>query len=226
MQFVWAGDRHLKNTKLVFTIKTEIECDSLSICAVDFYRVFVDDILVAFGPARTAAGFSRVKKIKLNGQKNIKIEVLAYNEYSFACDKQLPFFGATLEKGEKTVYSTTDFLCSCEVAFDRKTPRYSSQRGFVEKYDLTKTAIEKLTTYIVDAPKIINELEDYCDYSQISFEHISDSVFYGSDNYAEPEWMNRKEFKLEEGAFSIENDFIKELKKGYFCKDFCLKNCE
>ena len=224
MQFVWAGNRKLKNTKLVFSIKTEIECDCLKICAADFFRVLADGDLIAFGPARTAAGFSRVKEIKLCGQKEIRVEVLGYNDFCFACDKQFPFFGAVIEKNGEEIYSTADFSCGVERSFDRKTPRYSSQRGFVEKSDLNKKTVKKLKVYEVDAPQIIDEVQDYCDYSQIGFICAKEGLFYGFTNYATPEWPKRKEFKADRGCFNIEKEFINEIKKGYHCKDYYLNN--
>lgn len=61
MQFVWAGDRQAVNQQKNFYITLEKQVDRLEICAVDNYQVCVDGKFLAYGPERTAAGYSRKK---------------------------------------------------------------------------------------------------------------------------------------------------------------------
>ena len=79
MKFVWAGDRHKKNSELIFTFLPKTECDLLVLNAVDYFRVFVDGEFTCFGPERTASGYSRTARIKLSSPKKIEIRVLGYN---------------------------------------------------------------------------------------------------------------------------------------------------
>jgi len=85
MEFIWAGNRIQKNVRLVFELELREQCEQLKVYAADFYRIFVDGIFIAYGPDRTAAGYSRVKTVALSGAKNLQIEVAGYNIPCYAC---------------------------------------------------------------------------------------------------------------------------------------------
>jgi hypothetical protein len=59
MDFIWAGDRKAINQQKNFYITLKKRVDRIEICAVDNYQVFVDGKFFAYGPERTAAGYSR-----------------------------------------------------------------------------------------------------------------------------------------------------------------------
>lgn len=79
MKYVWGGDRALKNTELWFSLKINSSCDMLRVSAVDFFQVFVDGTLRAFGPERAPAGFSRIKTVDVKNASEILIKVVEYN---------------------------------------------------------------------------------------------------------------------------------------------------
>ena len=106
MKFIWAGTREKKNSRLIFELTLKKECDTLTLCAADFYRVFFDGVFQCYGPERTAAGYSRKKVLSLKGVKQIRIEVAAYNVRCYVCDYQLPFFGAELTKDNQLIYNS------------------------------------------------------------------------------------------------------------------------
>ena len=71
MRYVWAGERTQKNTQLIFSLTINASCDTLCVSAVDFFQVFADGKLCAFGPERAPAGFSRIKKIDIKKNSGV-----------------------------------------------------------------------------------------------------------------------------------------------------------
>ena len=63
MQFIWGGDRKEQYSRRVFSIFLKQKCDKLILCAVDFYRVYLDGKFTCYGPERTAKGYSRKREI-------------------------------------------------------------------------------------------------------------------------------------------------------------------
>lgn len=226
MKFVWAGRRNLINTKLVFELVLKKECDVLKVCAADFFRVLIDGKFICYGPSRTAAGYSRIKEINIpTGAKRLIVEVLGYNVSCFCCDRQLPFFGAEALSLGSVVYSTCDFTCGRDLSYDRNVSKYSSQRGFVEKYDLNKRGVKPVKPYGVKAPVIIDGLKETSDYGGIDFSRGESLPFNGFRNVIKPNWMDRKEFFTVKKPFDFDADFIDLVDKGgYTFNDFKLKS--
>ena len=226
MEFIWAGNRIQKNVRLVFELELREQCEQLKVYAADFYRIFVDGIFIAYGPDRTAAGYSRVKTVALSGAKNLQIEVAGYNIPCYACDFQPPFFSAELFCGEKRVYGARDFTCKKKGWFVSDTPRYSGQRGFVEVCDFYKEEEETLTIYEVEAPKLLDGVETICDYKSYAFQRISEGSFLGFHKICVPEFTTRKtpEYIVSGQGFDVEKNFLEETKKGGFKEiNFALK---
>ena len=78
MDFVWAGERQKINTMLHFSLQREELKGVLTICAVDFYKIYIDGKFVSYGPERTAAGYSVARQLSLNNAKRIDIIVSYY----------------------------------------------------------------------------------------------------------------------------------------------------
>lgn len=115
---------------------------SLSITAVDFYRVSVNGCFVGFGPARTAGGYARVDTYDLSayhraeGEQEIVIEVAGYHCGSLSTVRQDSFLVAELlADGEPIKYTGRDFACYENRKRVRKVERFSAQRHFGEIYD-------------------------------------------------------------------------------------------
>lgn len=222
MKFVWAGKRRLKNTKLVFLLDVKKDCNLLRVCAADFFRIFGDDKFLAFGPDRTAAGYSVVKELQIQGIKSIRIEVTGYNVNSYACDRQFPFFAAETLNGGNIVYTTDNFLCFRDLSFDEKTQRFSPQRGFIEKYDFRKKKLKGIKTYGVSAPQILSAKKDVCSYERMKFEFIGQGRFEGVPDVCKLKWLKKKGYRTCFLRFDTDKDFIKKTKEGYFFKYFKL----
>lgn len=213
MNFVWAGNREKKNTELIFSIQNNSNADMLTVCAVDFFRIYLDGEFVSFGPERTASGYSVKREISVLGAKKIEVAVNAYNVSCYSCDKQLPFFGAELKKGEKTVATTKDFACENNDARRTDVPRYSYQRGFVEVYDLTKGRTP-LETYSVQAPVILNGIGDNADYSKVTPKFISEKQFNGFDKVSDAFFEKMPLYLTDEGSFEVKKDFVEKVSNG------------
>lgn len=218
MEFIWAGDREQKNLRLTFELSGIENCDTLIVNAVDFYRIFVDGVFVEYGPDRTAAGYSRQKTVKLNGAKNLQIEVASYNVVCYACDRQLPFFGAELYSNGKCVYKTTDFTAKKYGYVVNDVQRFSPQRGFVEYYNFFNNEVEVLTPYFVDAPTIIGAVGTTYNYPKYLFTEVSSGKFLGFDSDTNPEFNSRDSsyFTISENGFNVTRDFVEKTKNGEY----------
>ncbi len=214
MDFIWAGDRQAVNQQKNFYITLKKQVDRIEICAVDNYQVWIDGKFVAYGPERTAAGYSRKKVLFLDGANFIEIKVIAHGVPTYMCDFQLPFFGAELYSDKKLVYTSKDFSCRVDLLRDEKVCRYSRQRGFVEKQTLAENAWVEVETYAVDAPIILNGSGDTANYQTLAFEKIEEKDFTGFEVIAKPWWVEIPEYVTPEGHYSVEKDFL-SLKEGY-----------
>lgn len=221
MKFVWAGDRHKKNSELIFTFLPKTECDLLVLNAVDYFRVFVDGEFTCFGPERTASGYSRTARIKLSSPKKIEIRVLGYNMQCYSVDLQLPFFGAEIYNNGEKIADSGDFLC--ETALGRMTdvPHFSFQRGFIEVSDLTVTerVVEEL--YPVDAPVVIDGVGDTANYQTEQFAYLGEKTFEGFDGVNGGWWLNNEGYDSTENGFKIKEDFLDKV-NGLNCTEYML----
>ncbi len=202
MNYVWGLNRAEKNSRLVFAIEPKEACDVLRIVAADFYQVFADGQLVSYGPQRTAAGYAYARSINIANIKTIEIKVIAYNVPTYACDLQLPYFGAELLYKGKAIYATEDFECFTEYSRTVEMPRYSCQRGFVEGYDFTRAGKIKVETVSVPPPVEEDEnVGDVASYAEIPFEKTCCKPFDGFSSVKSPLWWERQKDKY----FAFEN---------------------
>lgn len=121
---------------------------TLKITGASAYRVYINDILVHYGPARTAGGYARVDIVPLcdsiiKDKNQIKIEAVNYhcNSYSFVC--QTGFIQAEIVSGDEVVVATgCDFKAFRVNARIQNVMRYSIQRCFTEVWDTSITDTE------------------------------------------------------------------------------------
>ncbi|MBR3805201.1 MAG: hypothetical protein IKJ14_07635 [Clostridia bacterium] len=223
MKFAWAGNREKKNTLICFELKTETNCDALKLSAVDFYQVYLDEKFVSYGPERTSAGYSRLREISLNGAKHIQIFVSAYNTDCYACDRQLPFFGAQVLSGDRVVYDTFDFDCKNYLNKLRKVPKYSSQRGFTEWYDYSVSDIENLTLYEVESPILLGGLGDTSKYVNYPLQKSSSGVFEDFDVISKEDFEILQRHRVSEDILLTDVDFLGAIQnKAYNAVDYKL----
>ncbi len=223
MNFIWPKNREEENVRYNFTLQTDGACDTLTVCAADSYQIFLDGKFVRFGPKRTAEGFARPDTLPLNGAKQIEVRVSGYNINCYSVDRQLPYFAAEVKKGESVLFTSEHFTCTKSNARLQKMPRYSRQRGFVEGYDFTKTGEQTVETCAVQAPKLIEEVKDYCDYAVLPFQTLKKGEFQGFAGIGRAWWENHREFGHKEGYFHAIKDFAEEVANGYLFYDFTLE---
>ncbi len=207
MEFIWTN-YYEKNQQLIFELKVSKKCDKLVICAADFYQLFINDKFVAFGPTRTATGYAIPRTFELSSAKKIVIKVLGYNVRSYACDLQSPFFSTEVFDQTKVVYSSKDFSCYINLSRKINMPKFSSQRGFTEGYDLTANQIKEIKTQAVNTPKILEAQKDRATYKHLKFDFINKKSFEGFDQIITPYWMNNGDFAYTPDQFNIERDFL------------------
>ncbi len=226
MEFIWAGERNAKNRTLVFSMdlskyKNFEKALTLNVCAVDFYWVFANGELISYGPSRAPAGFVRARTIDLSDAEKLEILVSAYNVdvSCYACDIQLPFFGAEILCDGKTVAGSYDFTCRIFSERVEKAPYYGFQRGYVQLYDYTNVKKEPIATYAVEAPTILGEGKDTADYKIAELSFLSKKPFSGFDKVLETWWETYPEYALSTDHFDVHKDFIEETLNGNYIAD-------
>ena len=219
MKFVWGKTTNQLNQRLEFTINLEKNCDTLVVCAVDFYQVYLDGNLTSYGPSRTASGYARKRIIPLNEVKTVTIKTASYGVRCYSCDLQAPFFSAEILNKGKVVYKTQDFTCRENSSVVVDVPKYSGQRGFIEYFDLTNPQLKQVETYTVKSPKILNAGEDFADYLKLRFEKTVDGEFNGFSDY------NKSELTCDriESSFNVKQEIIEKNWSGYKYQDYELK---
>ena len=225
MDFVWIKNREETNQNLVFSLDIKRPCDTLCLCAVDGYCVYLDGELCSYGPNFTVAGYSRKKVIPIKGVKKIEIKVVSYGVGNYVCDLQAPFFGAEVSSNGQIVYYSKDFTCRKDSCRLQSVPRFSRQRGFIEAYDFRKGVGETIEVYPVQAPVILDGLDEFCDYNRVEFTKYAEGVFTGYDSMRTPWWTRNvyeKMFCPATVDWKMKEDFLDKLPFGYFAPDYKL----
>lgn len=143
MNAIWAkGLLDARNITLTFQYTLTPKADTkLTLAASNLYRLFVDGVLVGYGPARAAHGYSRLDKYDLAkwaGQKvTIAIDVHSANVNSFYVVDEHPFFAAEITENDTTIATAADFTAYRMTERVQKVRRFSFQRTFTEIYHLT-----------------------------------------------------------------------------------------
>ena len=222
MNYVWIKDREKQNTIIYFSLKLDKSPCTLNISAVDFYQVFSDGKLITYGPSRTASGYSRLRQVNLKNTTELVIKISGYNCNSFCCDRQLPFFGAEIVKDGKVIKTTNDFTCYEYTGNNTDSPKYSSQRGYVELFDLVIPKLIPLETIPVSAPVLLENGEDTASYKKINFKFIKKSIFNGfNKTTVDLYWKDKEDAR--EGLIKFDVLGYIEKLKGLVQYDYKLK---
>jgi len=207
MQTVWAKNK-LKdyNIRLFFQLKLK-RADRIELIASDFYRLFINDEFIGYGPAKAAEKFARKDTYRLDSYENfvITVEVLCYNIPSYSIASGNPMFGAEIFVNDKIIADTKEFACYEVNDYVRKTQKYSFQRGFSEKYRMSedrrdfyngKTALSRLELVDVACPVILDRGVPYPDYKKI----IPDKVETGNVRLDENAKLWYESWQMENNA--------------------------
>ena len=219
MKHVWAKTNQKFEIKVYFKYRLTKDCNILSLSAGPFYTVFFDGKLVSYGPERTAEGFSRIRNIHIpKGTKEIKVLVLSYGCPSLDTDFFEPFFGAELYYKDQIVATADNFLAFESSKHDNRSFKYSFQRGFGERFNLSNINEQQLITYEVENPTLIGGIGDTCLYKEQKFNHKKEFIFKGFDSVKIPNYLKDNDHP-EFYSFNVEKEFVDEI-NGYICNEY------
>ena len=206
----------------------------VKITASSFYKLYVNDTFVAFGPARTAKGYARVDRFELssydNGKQNqIRIEVVGYNCSSYYTPKQPSFVICEIEKDDEViVYTGRNFLAYVMNGYIQKTRRFSGQRCFTEVKDFR---FENTPVRLAEVPSpiFLDRVVPYPSYNKINTDKILSGGVFIFDSNADTnawkfdggnaeDWGFFDEEKLDYSPFT----FVKSLKQTKTFEGGCL----
>lgn len=144
-QPIWAkGRENEKNCELAFLFPFNGSAPTtVAISASSIYRLWVNGVFVAAGPARTAHGYFRVDELNLTAflkpeHNVVAVEVVCFNINSYDTLDQPAFLTAEFARSGQVIAYTGGGMVQI---FDRgqriqKVQRYSYQRAFAEAYRL------------------------------------------------------------------------------------------
>lgn len=141
---IWAKERENEmNCELAFRAAISGAEAVLRLTASSIYRVWVNGVFVAAGPARAAHGFYRVDEFPITPYLKLKwntlvIEVVAYNVNSYDTLDQPGFLTAEVIQNGVVVAATGNDSFAVFDLHERiqRIQRYSFQRAFGEAYRL------------------------------------------------------------------------------------------
>ncbi len=111
---------------------------SVSVNASNIYKLYIDNKLLGYGPARAAHGYSRTDEYSFKAEGDslrITVEVVSYQVNSYYLIMEEPFFDCSISVNASAVASSKDFICYHLNDRIQKVQRYSFQRPFVESYN-------------------------------------------------------------------------------------------
>ena len=143
---VWAQDRAMeKNFELAFRTVLPRGGYKLFLAASSIYRIWVNGVFTAAGPARAPHGHYRVDEYSLEGflskeENVIVIEVVGYNVNTYDTLDQPSFLTAEIRLGAQAqAWTGEDGIPVYDLRQRvQDAPRYSFQRAFAEAYTLSR----------------------------------------------------------------------------------------
>lgn len=222
MDFLWAENKKEFNDELVFTYNVLSPCDSMELCAADFFRVYADGKLISYGPERTEKGYARKRRVTLpHAVKELVVKVLYYGVKNYTCVYQEPYFGAVIYNGKEVVANTDGFTVTRSKSRRISAPKYSNQRGFLEIYDYKNDGVESVAVKSVPAPVLVDGIGDTADYQEESMALIGKSVFNGFDEINKLWWENNVKKVIGEIDYDVVLDMAQKA-IGFNAYDFTL----
>ena len=158
MKKVWSrsigGEKNI-SAAFVYTCKNHPEL-TLRLAASNVYQVYVNGEFCAYGPLRTAHGYSNLREYAVDvpeetAEVQLTVIVAAYCINSFYTVDEEPFFAAEVCAGGQCIADTFDFKMYRLDDRRQKVHRYSYQRTFVESYHLDGRR-EKLFSGVFEYP--------------------------------------------------------------------------
>ncbi len=187
---IWAkGKSQEMNTFVVFkTCIGNKKNAEIHIAGTCFYRVYVDNQFLCFGPARAASGYVREDVIMLPNDmvsREVVIEAVGYYCKSISTVMQPSCLIAEIRCGENVIASTgKDFLVYLPGSKLQKVERYSAQRHFTEIWDFTENKGALLPECETDVeianeqPVVLERKAPYPLYSDIKLPQIRNKGIY------------------------------------------------
>ena len=159
---IWVTGKS-KEKNVFMVLETEVSGTSsaeLHIAGTCFYRVYVNDEFLCFGPARAAEGYVREDVVSVsdgNGTYKVRIEAVGYYCKSISTVRQPSCLLAEIRSGETVLAATgKDFKAYMPDTKIQKVERYSAQRHFTEVWDYRSNSIESIEKCEVDL-EMVNE---------------------------------------------------------------------
>jgi len=203
--FVWPAEvRNEMNVTMAFQLDKSFETPeaTLEICASNGYMVFLNDEMIAFGPARTAHGYIRKDEIALKGldaSSKLTVDVIGNNINSFCYPDEKPYFAAKVLCGGRVLARTEDFSCFRLDDRIQKVERFSYQRDFAEAYRMSadrslfyngdRSLFTQYHFSSVDKPQILPRYAEYPEYQRIPMEIAENGDVIRDES--RPVWQNR-----------------------------------
>lgn len=130
----------------------------LRLAGSSMYRVFINQKIIHWGPARAAKGYFRVDELQVgkyltDGNNLVEIEVTGYYCSSYDWLRLPSFLCAELLRGEEMIAATgvNGWKTYRDSRKIQKTARYSFQRTFSEAYDYRLGKLEEVKTETAQA---------------------------------------------------------------------------
>ncbi len=197
---VWGEIDPNPNMELCFCCEIEARQDAvLELIAKDIYNLYINGEFVAYGPSRAAKGYCRVERLRIGSfltkeQNVISVYVQANHTDMLCLAKEQPLFGVRIQAGGQIVRATKDFTCYHMTDKIDRVERMSSQRGFLEVYDMKqdrpvylKGHFPTLPTKEVPCPKLLERRVDYARNAVKSAQNIRSGYAYRGEMRA---WEN------------------------------------
>lgn len=215
---VWAATGEQKNVELCFSCHLERGRGiTLELVARDIYNLFVNGRFVSYGPCRSAKGYCRVDRLDISpylteDDNVICVYVQSDNTNAFHHVKEEPLFGARILQADTVLRQTEDFQCGYMTDKLSRVERMSSQRGFLEVYDMKadrqRAVFPVLKTEQAACPKLLDRGVSYAANRRITAQCIKSGKAY-TDSPAQ--W---------------ENDFTRLLESGQRLSAFRRDECD
>ncbi len=214
------------NVAIKVALKNNLSFNRLRISSSCYYTLFLNGKVVAFGPTRTAKGYTRIKDLSIDKQSkdDFSISILYYGFPSFDIEFQQFFFGIEFYKNDKIVGTCDDLLFKFDGNYLSKSCKYSFQRGLVERYEfLSEDGFSnQIKMKEIDSPIELECLKLFCNYKEELPSLIKSSSFRGFSKIKETAYLEKESLKYLNG-FNVRNELLSLPKKGYTSLIFSLK---